>query len=549
MIITLNSTAQTWSWASAAGGRSGIDGATGIDRDAAGNTYVCGSFEGTRNFGGTAYTAVGLSDYFFSKFNSAGIHQWTVQLNGSGTNVLEAGGIAVDANGNIFISGNFSFNVILGGNTYFNPSGSYDGFIAKYSPSGIFISSSHLSGPGSERISAIETFGTDVYISGSYSQAFSFGTISLSAPAASYDDAFLIKMDNAGVGVWGVKGGGGNDDRALALSVSSNTIYWAGYFSSTANFGGTNLTAIGSGSDMFLVKLNSSGIQQWAMRYGGNFGQQFNGVSQDPWGNAICTGNFYGTASFGTGFTITEAFGMAPAGNGDAFIAKFNESNGSCSWLRQIKCINGDNNEVSTAISTDPGGSSYITGAFNLNTSFSTNTSQTGTVLTTTGGKDAFIAKYSPTGTLLWVQKIGGVSNDQGMAVMWDANGYCNIAGNFGGTITLGTTPAITASPGAVSMFIARYDGLTTGINTIENNLDFEVFPNPVIDVLNIHTAVESPIQQVEIFNINGVKVYEENNSSRTNELQIRVTDLTPGNYFLHVYSGSFQGIKKIQVF
>ncbi|MBK9318076.1 MAG: hypothetical protein IPM91_04070 [Bacteroidetes bacterium] len=104
--------------------------------------------------------------------------------------------------------------------------------------------------------------------------------------------------------------------------------------------------------------------------------------------------------------TIVEAYGMQPAGNGDAFIIKLNSADGTCQWVRQIKCINGDNNELSAAISTDPGGSAYITGSFSGTTVFSTNTSQTGSSLSATNGKDAFVAKYGQTGTLLWVQKL-----------------------------------------------------------------------------------------------------------------------------------------------
>ena len=101
LFFTLNVNSQSWSWAAAMGGRSNVEGSIGMDRDASGNIYVCGDFEGTRNFGGTSYTAVAFSDMFFSKYNSSGQHQWTLQFSGTGTNTMIANGIATDASGNV----------------------------------------------------------------------------------------------------------------------------------------------------------------------------------------------------------------------------------------------------------------------------------------------------------------------------------------------------------------------------------------------------------------------------------------------------------------
>ncbi|MBK7965715.1 MAG: T9SS type A sorting domain-containing protein [Bacteroidetes bacterium] len=359
-----------------------------------------------------------------------------------------------------------------------------------------------------------------------------------------------MKLNAQGDGVWGVKGGGSNnvDDRALCLSVSNNAIYWAGFCSSTAVIGGVTLPQSGTLPDIFISKLDANGVQAWVKRYGGNFGQQVNSISQDPWGNPICTGNFYGTCNFGIGFSITENYAMFPAGNGDGFVAKLNGSDGTCSWVRQIKCINGDNNEVSNGAVTDLGGSTYVTGHFNATTTFATNSSQTGTNLVATNGRDAFVAKYSQTGTLLWVQKIGGTSNDQGRAVVYDANGICTVAGNFGGTITLGAAPSITASPGASSVFLAKYDGLSAGIDNVSNSLEFQAFPNPAENFISVTLNAQSPIDAIEIFNLTGARVFDTKLTGTKSEIKVDVTHLSSGVYFLQVTSGENRGVKKIQV-
>ncbi len=553
LLFTAPVISQSWVYSRAGGGRNNADGLIGMDKDASGNVYILGDFEGTRSFGTTTLTAIGLTDLYLSKYNSSGTHQWTIQINGSGPNILEGSGVATDAAGNIYITGFFSFNILFAGGatTFNNPAGNNDAFVAKFNASGNFIWAKALTGNGNERITAIEVLGTNLYMCGSYTAAATIGIVSLPAPANNLDDAFLVKLDSAGNSVWGIRGGGPAEDRALALSVSPNSIYWAGYFNATATFGGQSVVAINNSSDMFIVKVDELASQIWLKDFGGNWGEQINGISQDPWGNPFCTGNFYGTVSFGTGMIITEAYGMAPAGNGDAFVIKLNSVDGTCQWVRQIRCINGDNNEVSFAISTDPGGSAYITGAFNGNTVFSTNSSQTGTNLTATNGKDAFVAKYGQTGTLLWVQKIGANNNDIGKAVIWDTNGDCIVAGNFGGSLTIGSLPPINAAgSGISSQYLARYDGLTTGLATLDPGIQFDLYPNPAGEYITVSTGITLPIDKYEIYSINGALVLSEIFSNgKKDEITINISGLEPGVYFLHITSGDEKGIKKIQVY
>jgi hypothetical protein len=551
--LAFSSYGQAWTWASSGGGRSNSDGFTAIDRDASGNTYICGEFEGTKTFGGTSYTAVGFADVFLSKFNSSGAHQWTLQISGTtGTSVVEAGGVTVDGAGNVYLAGNFSFTVSLGGNTFTNAAGNNDAYIVKFNPTGGFIWAKHLAGNGNERITTVKNNGTSIYFAGSYSAALTFGTVSLAAPSASSDDAFLIKMDSAGTAAWGVKGGGAGEDRAFGLSVSSSIIYWAGYFNAVANFGGTNVTAGGGSSDMFIVKLDAAGTQAWVKDFGGNFGEQVNSVSQDIWGNALCLGNFYGTVSFGTGMILTEFSPGNPAGNGDAFICKLEGSTGTCQWVRHIRCTVADNNEVGASISTDPGGSSYITGSFNATTTFANASNQTGTTLTATSnpGKDVYVAKYNMNGGLLWVIKLGGTSNDWGKAIVWNPSGYCTVAGNFSGTVTVSTAPAISisAAPGSASFFIANYNGLTTGLQTINNTLSFDVFPNPADDMIRINTPGNEAIEKIEIYSVNGTLVSSDKIGFNTTELNYNIEQLTPGMYFVHVTTATETGVRKIQI-
>lgn len=545
--MTGNLIAQSWNFGSSVGGRSNVDAVTSMARDAAGNYYVTGEYEGSAQFGSSVLTATGFADQFVSKFDAAGVHQWTRTMGGQ-NNIMETGGVAVDAAGSVYVTGSYFFNVVIGGTTY-TANGGNDAFLAKYDTDGNLQWVQTISAPGTEKTTVLSALGNDIFLSGVCNQPLTYGNVSFTSLSGG-EDAFLMKLDTSGNAVWGTLVGGPNDDRGVSLSLSNNIVYWAGYFRGTANFNGTSITSATAGNDdLFVVRMDQSGTQQWVKRYGGNFREVVNGISQDTAGNAIATGFFYGTVNFGVA-TLTEAYGsQPPAGNGDAFVLKMNASDGSAQWVRHIRS-SGNFNEVGMAASTDIGGSTYVTGNFGTsNTTFGSNANQTGTSLTATNGKDAFIAKYGAQGDVRWVIKTGGAGNETGNAILWDNNGFVSIAGNFTGNLSLGSTINLNAIPTRASLYLARYDGLTVGVGeTAKAGIEFSVMPNPATEFVRIISPESKGIDKVMIYSIDGSLLLSEAFPLSTPELQLNVADLAPGTYFIHVWSGTETGIRKIQV-
>lgn len=83
------------------------------------------------------------------------------------------------------------------------------------------------------------------------------------------------------------------------------------------------------------------------------------------------------------------------------------------------------------------------------------------TTLTSQGVADGFLAKYTPAGTLAWVQQFGSVGNDIPRDMALDAAGNVYVTGNFGGTMNLGGNYLLrgpVAPTAATAMcFVARY--------------------------------------------------------------------------------------------
>jgi uncharacterized delta-60 repeat protein len=189
------------------------DGATAIAIDDSGNVYVTGFSVGS----GTDY------DYATIKYNSAGQEQWVARYNGPGNDWDLAGSIAVDALGNVYVTGES-----IGART------NYDYATIKYNASGQEEWVARYNGPGNLEDSpaavgalAIDDSG-NVYVTG-----FSVGS------GTDYDYA-TIKYNSAGQEQWVARyngpGKGLDGARALALDESGNVYVTGISFGAGTNY-------------------------------------------------------------------------------------------------------------------------------------------------------------------------------------------------------------------------------------------------------------------------------------------------------------------------
>jgi len=171
------------------------------------------------------------------------------------------------------------------------------------------------------------------------------------------------------------------------------------------------------------------------------------GIATDVSGNVFVTGFFDSTSiTFG-------AFTLNSIGPNDIFLAKYDAS-GNLLWA---KSAGGTGDDVAYGVTTDPAGNSYITGYFKSPTiTFGT------TTLVNSGGAipgDVFLAKYDPSGNVLWAKNAIGIGDDTGYGVATDATGNVFVTGFFASpTITFGTTSLTNVSPGSADAFLAKYD-------------------------------------------------------------------------------------------
>ena len=80
------------------------------------------------------------------------------------------------------------------------------------------------------------------------------------------------------------------------------------------------------------------------------------------------------------------------------------------------------------------------------------------------GGGDAVLAKYDQNGTLLWIRQLGSAANDVASGIAIDANDQVYITGG-----TEGQLPGAPANQGGWDYFLARYDGNGTLLMVTSN--------------------------------------------------------------------------------
>ena len=344
--------------------------------DASGNVIVAGDFWGTVDFGGGALTDAGDEDIFVAKFGPDGAHLWSKRF--GDVDAQYAQSVAIDALGNVIVAGDFWGSVDFGGGalTY---AGNGDIFVAKFGSDGAHLWSKRFGDgdyPQYAQSVAIDASG-NVIVAGYFSGTIDFGGGALTS--AGYSDIFVAKFGSDGGHLWSKRFGDGASQYAFAVAVdASENVIVTGYFYDAVDFGGGALTSAGL-KDIFVAKFDPDGAHLWSKRFGDGSDQEPTAVAVDASGNAIVTGDFWGSVDFGGG-------ALTCAGADDIFVAKFG-SDGAHLWSKRF----GDGNaQHANAVAVDASGSVIVTGDFNATVDFG------GGALTSAGGSDIFVAKFGP---------------------------------------------------------------------------------------------------------------------------------------------------------
>lgn len=414
-------------------GESGED----IVVDAQGNIYVAGTFRDTADIFGTQLVSGGGFDTFLSKFDAQGNTLWSKQA--TGLNSIQNPSIALDTNGNIFISGHFSNSATLFGAAVI-ANGNSDGYLIKLDNNGNLLWSKTFGGAHSEYSSSVFVDSANhVYVTGFFnSRTVDSDLFGTNLRSHGYSDGFIAKLDNNGNGIWTKSIYSDNEDRILDAVVDSDgNVYVSGFFSSTADIFGFSLTSAGQ-YDAFVAKLNSDGTGLWVQQAGADQRDQADSLAIDSNADIYVTGRFRNTADLFSQMVVG-------ASRDNAFVVKMH-SDGTLSWLKHLS----DNSAIYSkdiAISDD---TVYTIGAFWGDISVDAQT------ITSHGGYDIYTAAFdAANGNSISLEADGGTGWDYGEAISVNSSGSAYITGRFKDSINLYGTDL--NSYGCYDIFSAQY--------------------------------------------------------------------------------------------
>jgi len=411
-------------------------------------------------------------------------------------------GIVTDNSGNVYITG-YTYNTkqIATKGAYQTKGDSINGdaFLAKFSSSGNLLWATYFGGGGEENgvgiaidksnniyITGNTTSSSDIATSNAYQTSFAGG--------GPNGDAFLAKFSSSGNLLWATYFGGNGDDQGIGIAIdTSGKIYISGLTESKSGIAtsGAYQTSYGGGDyDAFLAKFNSSGNLLWATYFGGDNYDDCYGVATDAFDNAYITGTTLSTTHIATSGAYQTS---GDSINGVVFLTKFNSS-GNLLWATYYGDSSGGG-----GVATDKSGKIYITGL----TSGTSNIATSGAYQTSYGGGvyDAFLAKFSQSGNLLWATYFGGSGDDEGVEVAIDTAGSIHTSGWTTSTSGISTSGAYQTfhAGGGYNTYLAKFSSQGSllwssyfggsGGDNYGGTLAIDIFNNVYIDGLTSSTS------------------------------------------------------------
>lgn len=297
----------------------------------------------------------------------------------------------------------------------------------------------------------------NIYVCGSFSGTINLDNVTLTS--AGDKDVFVAKLNSSGTVLWAKQGGGIYEDQATALTLdASGNVYVGGKYSTSATFNGNTINNASS----FLLNYSTSGTFGWVknvtsassidditlnggflyltgnMNGGNTFESIKLGTDYEYYSSYLAKYTIDGKINSAIGIKNSSSYKKMTIDNSSnisiftVFYGKIFLNNDTISsiggddlivinyspslTLNWYKTGGGSGYDYAKDITTDASGNVYVLGTVQSSATFS------GITINTTGNDGYFMAKYSNTGNLAWVNSYGtanfsGYSNSPSLFV------------------------------------------------------------------------------------------------------------------------------------
>lgn len=393
-------------WSLAIGSKT-VDEALFCKIDKQDNIYVAGGYSDTiqvqiKNGSTQKYYSSGYEDAYVIKLNSQGEVLWFSTLNGKLQDFARR--LTLDQqNENVYVSGLFQGDFLKDPTNplmYLNKSkGANDIFLAKLSSNdGHLIWTKTFGGKLDDFPNAVELTQTgEIIFVGTFMDKVDFDPgvdeVILQNQGTGFGNGFILNLSAEGNFNW-VKPLLGTSLVApidIALDEHQN-INITGSFRGEADFDPSEKTSTmlspGGSGDIFVMKLDHSGVYLWSKQLGGEFDDNGLDIALDSKNNIYITGCYQYDADFDPGPGEFRLYSNN-INNNDIYVCKLNQE-GNFLWA---KGMNGNGSDIGFGICVDQQKNIFVTGVFWQTTNF--NPGPDSILLTATGRGDAFLMKIT----------------------------------------------------------------------------------------------------------------------------------------------------------
>lgn len=471
-----------FNWAGGCDGAGGNDFGLAITTDAQGNIYSTGAFKWQVDFdpgpGSNSPISAGVNDLYVQKLSPTGNLLWVYHIGSTGEEIGR--GIAIDADGNVLITGNFTSSTVdfeAGvGVSNLTCNGNSDVFILKLTSAGSFVWARSIGGSDEDMgYSICSDANSNVFVGGHFTNTVDFdpspGVYNMTSANANID-AFMLKLDASGF-LYYAKQFASDLTNSYTYGIKCNSLGQVGIvgaFSGDIDLdpnAGVDSIYSGNLSGFFsLLDNNGNFLQGHA-----NNGAPYYAMQFDLNNHLVVTGYANGYVDLDPGPAVVFT---TPNLNSDAFVARF-RPNGNFVWGKSI-AANGYENGF--GIEVDGVGNVISVGNFSGTIDFDPGP---GTVSAVGNGNyDIFIHKLDTAGNYVWHKQIGSTGDDQPKGVSVDPFGNISVTGYYNGTVDFNPGAGITnlTSAGGGDIYTVRFQCLSTTSNISITGCDHYISPS-----------------------------------------------------------------------